>query len=662
MTQQFEYLFTPIQIRNLTIPNRILFSAHVTNFPDENQLPTERQLYYYAERAKGGAGMIVIGGSIAHPTSILSQWRNLVSDDKAIPMYRRITDAVHEFGTIILTQVYNTGSEMTSLYTRKPVLAPSPIPCPSSLETPKEMEHEDIEMLLEAIVKSAKNAKEGGFDGIEFISSQGLLMGQFMSPHTNKRTDEYGGSLDNRLRYPIEAIERVRNEVGDDFLIGFKISGDDFTPGGLTLEDAAVIASKLSGTGNVDYIHPCCGTFYSMETIVPDMSFPTGCMVYMAARVREVVNIPVVAIKRIIDPIHAERILADGHADIIGMTRSLICDPEWPKKAREGKIEDIRTCIGCNQGCMDRYFKNTRISCTQNSSIGNEKEWGIGTLTLSEKKKKVLIAGGGPGGMKAAEIAAQRGHNVTLYEKSDRLGGQVNLITKVDSREEFNGVTRNLCRQLERLGVEIHLSTEVTADMIREINPDAAVIATGSNPLKTGYSSGHPERPGIPGAEKDHVLTALDILSNGEKEIGKYVIIIDDEGDMKAPCVAEFLANQGKRVEIITRLAFVGMDINACVLEPQYQRLYQKGVTLTPFTKVKYIADNMVVTQHIYSQVERMIEGVDHLVLIMGNEANNHLYKSLKGHVKELYAVGDCVAPRKVIDAIYDGHLVGRSL
>ncbi|MBI2875753.1 MAG: FAD-dependent oxidoreductase [Candidatus Tectomicrobia bacterium] len=660
MSQSFEYLFSPLQIRHLTVPNRVVFSAHVTNFPDQNHLPTERQLHYYAERARGGAGMIVIGGSIAHPSSVLTLWRNLVFDERSIPMYRRITDAVHEFGTVILTQVYNVGSEMTSLHTRRPVLAPSPIPCPSSRETPKEMEPEDIEMLLEAIAKSARNAKEGGFDGIEFISSQGLLMGQFMSLHTNKRTDEYGGSQENRLRYPLQAIERVRKEVGENFLIGFKISGDDFTPGGLTLEDATAIAERLAATGNVDYLHTCCGTFYSMETIVPDMSFPPGCMVYMAARVREVVNIPVVAIKRIQDPIQAERILADGHADLIGMSRSLICDPEWPKKAREGRIEEIRACVACDQGCMDRYFKGIPITCTQNPAVGKEREWGMGTIKPAEKKKRVLVVGGGPAGMKAAETAAQRGHQVALYEKEDRLGGQVNLLTRVASREEFNGVTRNLCRQLERLGVEIHLSAELTADRIREMNPDALVIATGSIPLRTGYSSGQPDLPGIPGADRDHVLTAWEVLK-GEREIGERVVIIEDEGEIKALSVAEFLAEQGKQVEILTGFPFVGMDVNPCVLEPQYQRLYQKGVTLTPFTRVKEITERSVIAYQIYSRVEREI-AVDQVVLVMGNAAHNGLYRSLKGQVKEIYAVGDCVAPRKVVDAIYEGQGVGLSL
>lgn len=263
--------------------------------------------------------------------------------------------------------------------------------------------------------------------------------------------------------------------------------------------------------------------------------------------------------------------------------------------------------------------------------------------------------------MKVAEIAAQRGHRVVLYEKEDRLGGQVNLISRVASREEFSGVVRNLSRQLEKLGVEIRLSQEVTADEVRDINPDAIVIATGSIPLRTGYSSGQPDLPGIPGAEKGHVLTARDVLKE-EKVIGEFIIIMDDEGDMKALCVAEFLANKGKRVEILTRLPYVGMDVNPCVLEPQYQRLYQKGVVLTPFTKVKEIIENTVVTYHIYSQAERKIEGVDNVVLVMGNEANNSLYRSLKGEVKEIYAAGDCLAPRKVIDAIYDGYVVGRSL
>lgn len=661
MAKPFEYLFSPFRVGHLEVPNRIVFSAHVTHFPDENLLPTEKQLYYYAERAKGGAGMIVIGGSIAHITSFLCPGRNLVSDDRAIPMYKRITAAVHEHGTKILTQVYNVGSEMTSLRTRRPVLSPSPIPCGSAREMPKEMEVEDIEMLLDAIAHSARNAREGGFDGIEFLASQGILMGQFLSPHTNKRTDEYGGSLDNRLRYTLQAIDRVREAAGRDFLLGVKLSGDDFTPAGLTLDDAAEIASKLSATGKLDYIHVCCGTFYSVETVIPDMSFPLGCMVYMAAKIKETVNIPVVAIKRIVDPLQAEQILAEGYADLIGMTRSLICDPEWPQKAHEGKMEEIRTCVACNQGCTERYFRVAPITCIQNPAVGEEKEWGRGTLKPARVRKRVMVVGGGPAGMKAAEVAAIRGHQVALYEKSQELGGQVNLAARVAAREELGGIVRNLRQSLERLGVSIHLNMEVTPEMVAKIAPDAVIVATGSTPLKTGYSCGQPDRLGIPGAEQDHVLTAWDVL-NGDRELGVRVILIDDEGNIKAVSVADFLADQGKKVEILTRLPYVGIGVNPCVLEPQYQRLHQKGVVLTPFTQVKEITGRTVVTRQIYSKEERKIEGVDHVVLIMGNAANNRLYQALKGTVKELHAAGDCIAPRQAIDAIYDGHLVGRAL
>jgi len=660
MTQQFEHLFKPIQLGPLTIPNRICFSAHMTLFA-ENNLPSRRQVYYYAERAKGGVGLIVVGGSFTHETSNWFAGDLRVDNEAAISGYRRITDAVHEHGTKILSQCWHWGREMASVRSRRAMWAPSPFSDPMELETPKEMEIEDIEELIEAKGRSARVIREGGFDGVELLAAQGLLMNQFLSPYTNQRTDEWGGSLENRCRYAVRVMERVRREIGRELCLGIKLVGDEFTPTGLTLKDTQEIAKHLAATGLLDYIHVCAGTLYSLPVIVPEMSFPAGFAAYLAAGIREVVNIPIIAIKRINDPALAEKILAEGQADMVAMARALIADPELPKKAREGRLEDIRQCTASNQDCVGRVLAGHPLSCVHNPTVGEEERWGTGTFQPAVRKKKVIVVGGGPGGLKVAEIAAQRGHEVHLYEKGSELGGQVLSMTKVKSRGDWGSVVRYLTIQMRKLEVKVHLGREMKAEAVLAEGADTVVLATGSTPLKTGYTSARPEVSRLPGIEQDNVLTVFDVFQDG-KGVGRRVLIIDEFGDFEATMTAEYLADQGRQVEIVTRLPYVGMKIEPSSIDPQMERLAERKVICTPLTMVKEINGMTVVGNHVYTKEERQFEGVDTVVLVMGKRANQDLYFALKGKVAELHRVGDCVAPRKITDAIYDGNLVGREI
>ena len=662
MVQQFEHLFRPIQLGPLIIPNRICFSAHAALFA-ENNLPSEREVYYFGDRAKGGTGLIVIGGSYVHETSNWIGGFHIVSDERAIPGYRRIADAVHEHGAKLMTQIDHYGGLVPYIRDYKgPLLAPSSVPDALEGEAGKEMEPEDMEMILEATAKACWVAKEGGLDGVELLAAQGWgLPNQFLSPVYNKRTDEYGGSLENRLRFPIRLFERIRKEVGKNLCVGIKLVGDEFTPGGLTLEDIKEIAKRLAATGLLDYIHVCCGITNSVHIAFPEMSFPIGFAAYLAAGIREVVNIPVMAVKRINDPVLAEKILAEGQADMIAMARALIADPELPKKAREGRLEDIRQCIGVNQECIDSALRGHAITCIQNPAAGEEKRWGIGTIKPAARRKKMVVVGGGPGGLKAAETAALRGHEVVLYEKGPELGGQILFITRVASRQEFGGIIRHLSIQARKLGAQIHLSREVTADEILAEGADVVVVATGSTPEKTGYSSFRPDVAKLPGADRENVLSVFEVLS-GIKPVGKNVVIIDDRSDFEAPMTAEYLGDQGKRVEIVTRFPYVGMKIGQATFDPYMERLTERSVTCTAFTAPIRIEDSTVVFAHVYSKKEYRLEGVDTVVLAMGKRPNQGLYHALKGKVPELHRIGDCVAPRKITDAIYDGNLMGREI
>lgn len=648
---QFKYLFTPIKLRNLEIKNRIMSSGHGTVMA-ENNLPSDREMYYFADRAKGGIGLIVMGTLLIQRRCAFGSGFNVVTDDGCIQGLKRITDAVHEYGTKIFGQLYHIGgSTGMSFYSRQPSWAPSYLTAAPTREIPHVMDMDDIRQLLEDYAHGARNCMEAGFDGVEIQASQGFLLPQFMSPATNQRTDEYGGSLENRLRLTLEVLDKVRETVGDEAVVGIKISGDEFTPRGLNQDDMIEISKILEATDKLDYILAGVGAQASYQLIAPDMSIPPGAFVYLAEGLKEVVNIPIVANARINDPIQAEEILANGHADMVVMCRATICDPEMPNKARQGKIDDIRHCVACDV-CTQQVLSGIPISCTQNPAVGREKELGIGTLIAATAKKKVLVIGGGPAGMEAARIAAERGHEVLLYEKRGELGGQVRIAAKVPHREEFGEITRWLEMQLKRLGVEVHVGTEVTPQLVQRVKPDAVVVATGSTPLPSRFR----------GQETGKVYNVFDVLEDGV-DVGDKVIVVDG-GEAHHSCyeTAEFLADQGKEVEVI----ITGFQPMGCINElsriNSYTRFSAKHVRLSPFNRIAQIDGRIITVAHMFTGETRVIDNVDAVVGVLGNVASDDLYRALRGKVKEIYLIGDSLAPRKAIDAVREGHLVGREI
>ena len=651
MYGQFKYLFSPLKIGNTIVPNRISFSSHLTNFA-ENGLPSERHIYYLAERAKGGAGLIITEEQSVHPTDHAYEKIIEAFNPAVVSHYRKICDAVHEYETKIFAQLNHNGAQSDGTLSRLPVWGPSPVPDVMFREVPKEMEIEDIQEVIEYFCQSATHVQEGGFDGIELQIGHSSLLRQFLSPLSNQRTDEYGGSLENRMRFALEVIEAIRTTVGPDFILGIRLCADEMIPGGLTLDDTKEMARRFETTEKIDFIDLSIGTFYNLYLVGGTMHTPLGYTVPLSAGIKEVVNLPVFATGRINDPVMAERILADGQADMIGMVRAQICDPELANKAKEGRLEEIRYCVADNQGCYGRVAVNKFISCMQNPAIGHEKEQGIGSIKPAPVKKRILIVGGGPAGLRAAEVAAQRGHRVTLYEKREELGGQVNIAKRGAGREELDVIIRNEENQLKKLPVEVILNKEVTAEFVLAQNPDVVIIATGSVPK---------ECP-VPGADGPNIFNVWQVLL-GEADLGKRVLFIDYDGHHQATATAEFLADQGKKIHMLTSSLFIGQDLGPVQdLYLTRQRLLQKGVTFTPDFAVMEIKGLEVHGFNVYSNEWKTLSGYDSIVLAMGNRVEDGLYRALKGRVKELYRIGDCVAPRKIDMAIHEGDKVGRMI
>ncbi len=650
MTTAFEYLFTPLQIGNVTVDNRIAVMPHTTLLSTDH-LIGDRHIAYYEERAKGGAGLIIVETLIVHPTSQPLMNEAFAYDEREVPRYRELTAAVHRHGAKIFAQIAHGGRQLIDgSISGLPLWGVSPVALSVASETPHEMGEEEIAELIAAFARSAGYICDGGFDGVELHSSHGYLIQQFFSPLSNQRTDRWGGSLENRMRFAFEVIEAVRGAVGDDFVLGIRLTGDEFVPGGLTTDDTREIARRLVAAGRLDYVSVSAGVGQTPFLITCDMNFPPGSQAYLAGMIKQAVgDIPVFASQRINDPLLAERILAEGQADMVGMTRAMVCDPELPRKARGGQLDSIRACIACNQNCIGRIMQSKSIGCVQNAAVGCERKWGIGTLTPAPRRKRVSVIGGGPAGMECARILAERGHAVALYEKADELGGQVNLITRVASRQEFGGVVRYLSGQMQKLGVDVRLNTTATAEMVLGEQPDAVVVATGSTPA----------RPPIPGADGPNVCDVADLLS-GRVEPGKRTLVIDGDCFYRALTVADFLATRGSEVEVLSQVFFVGMNVTMPSLIITYINLCGKGVVFTPLHMVQRIEDRTVKANHVFSFAERTISDLDTVVTAYPGRAETALYRELKGKVAELYQIGDCVAPRKVDMAILEGHDVGR--
>jgi len=648
MSTPFPRLFEPIQLGPRCAPNRIMRLATVTNLAEQNQVG-DRMFAHYREVARGGAGTLVTEALRVHWSDGRRPSALLMYEPAVVPGLRRLADAVHAEGALLIAQLNHGGRQHFSR--RLPTLwAPSAIACPRSGGVPHEMTPAEIEEMIDGFARSATHAQEGGLDGVEIHGAQGHLIGQFVSPYSNGRTDDWGGSLDNRLRFPREIICRVRERVGRDFVVGYRLGVEEFTPGGISIEDSQEVAGALVAGGLVDYLSLSQGIFNTLEMHLPDRHFPAAPFLALHAQIKAAVGaFPVVTCSRIRTPAEAEEILAGGKADVVGLCRALVADPEWPAKARVGQADRIRLCIACNH-CWALVTDGEAIACTVNAAAGREHE--LGPLAPAGQARRVIVVGGGPAGLEAARVAAARGHDVTVLEQSDQVGGKVRIAEELPHHEDVGLIRRFLAGEVERLGVRVRTDTEATPALVAAERPDAVVIAAGATPVAVD----------IPGDGSVPVSSSGGVVVAGMLP-GESIVIVDEDAYHWAAAVIETAAQQGKTVWVVTRFFEVLKELPMVSRIVTLRSLDQQGVILRPNACVDRLDRGDVVLRNYLSGREERIPKVAAVIWVGPQQANDALAAELRGRgIPDVRVIGDAYAPRRMTDAIREGHFTGRAL
>lgn len=637
----FDKLFEKTRIGKMELRNRIVLPPMVVNFANPDGSVSENTKNYYAERAKGGAGLLIIEATAVCRGGRSSPSQLIMYKDEFIPGWRGLVDIVHKHGSKIAVEICHCGRQGKSIFTGEQPVGPSPIPVKrEGWEMPRELTIEEIGGLVDEFAEAARRARDAGFDAVEIHATHGYLLSNFISPHLNKRTDKYGGDIGGRARFTLEVVERTKEKLGEDYPVIVRINGADFVPGGLTLDESCVLSRMLQEAG-ADSIDVSAGSYEAIDYDIPPASMEPGCVVYLAEAIKKNVQIPIMTVGRINTPALAESILQEGKADLVAMGRSLIADPELPNKAREGRLNDIRICTACRE-CLDKIFEKVKISCSVNAAFGNE---GAYAITPTKRPKKILVAGGGPAGLEAARVGALRGHKVILYEK-DRLGGQMLIAALPPHKDGIGDFTKFLTAQITGLGVEVNLGQKVTPNLISEIKPDAVVVATGAAPII----------PSIPGVDLKNVFTFSDVLT-GKKESGQRVVII---GGGRVGCeTADFLIEKGKEVTILEMLDQIGADLGQFSKEDILPRLSKKGVRMEVNNKAEEITSKGVLAAT-GGKIVRF--DADSVVIATGSQPNKELAGQLEGKVPELHVIGDCVEPRRLQNAVHEGFRIGLDL
>ena len=644
--KMFKHIFTPIKIGNMEVKNRIVLLPMTTGYPEADETVGYRFINFYVERAKGGAGFIIIPFS---PVRAGSSMEPGLFDDRFIPGVRRLTEGLHGHGAKVACQLI-VSYHVIFKDGMPEVVGPSPVMNQIVHAMPRALTVDEIHFIVEEYGRTARRAREGGVDAVEILVGCGYLLNRFLSPFSNKREDEYGGDLENRMRMILECIASVRKEAGNDFPVGVRLNIEELMPGGHTVEDSMIVAKVLEKAG-VNFINTYFGWHEATEpTVAP--SLPAGAFVHLIEKIKGCVSIPVIAANRINDPFVAEKILVDGKADLVGMARSLIADPEFPNKAKEGRVEEIVPCIACSR-CLAEIFpmykawgKRFSVLCTVNPVAGKE---GESSLEPTAKQKKVVVIGGGPGGMEAAMTAAMRGHRVTLFEKEDELGGCLRIGCIPPHKDEIRTLNKSLVARTQKAGVKIKLKSKAGLKTIEKEKPDVLILSVGAKPIV----------PNIPGVKGAHVALAEDVLM-GRKSVSGAVIIVG--GGLVGCETAEFLIEHGQGITSVTIVEM--LERMAETVPPTYRpfflaRLIRDGVRMKMHTTVAEVTDKGV--KVVQDGKPGFIEG-DAVILALGFKADPQRTEQFKRKAREVYFIGDCVKARIIKDAIEEGFEVGRKI
>jgi 2,4-dienoyl-CoA reductase-like NADH-dependent reductase (Old Yellow Enzyme family)/thioredoxin reductase len=638
-------MLQPFQLGSLELPNRVVMTTVKLGYGTRKGGVTDRHIAFYARRAQGGVGLIA-----SEPMYVQKNGRELptqlgIHANELVPGLRRLTEAVHAAGGLIMAHINHAGRAANpKLVPAREVVSASKVLCPANQAMPRALARSEIPEVVAAFGAAARRAREADFDAIEVPFSHGYLIHQFLSPHTNQREDAYGGMFENRLRFGREVITAVREQVGSDFPIIVRLNAEDYVEGGLTIEDAVRIARDLEALG-VNAISVTSGT---MCETVPFCLYPSGTpkahLLPMAARIRATTGLPVIVAGRIRSPAVAREALAAEQTDLIGLGRPFLADPDWVRKIQGGDEEAILLCAACHQGCLAQLRKGEGTHCMFNPLTGRESEI---KLTKAERPRRVMVIGGGPAGLESAYVAALRGHQVSLYEQEDRLGGQFHLAARAPYKEEFLDVIRYLSLMVERARVDVRLDTRVTPQMVANVHPEVVVVATGGIPLTIPF----------PGLNETHWLLASDLLEGtGRVETPSAVVI---GGGLVGLEVADLLASQNKRITVIEMLPDVGGDMDLLARAMLLGRLQKQNVTIHTSTKVTRLARDTAFARQNNGEIQFPIETV---ILAVGVRPNRELVEALEQSELEMYVIGDAVQPRKALEAIWEGFEVGLRL
>lgn len=641
---RFPHVFKEGKIGDLTLKNRVVMPAMSTGQASSDGEVTEQFIRYYEERAKGGTGLLITEfACIDYEQGKASQNQLRIDDDAVIPGIKRLAEAIHKHDAKLFVQLHHAGRQSYSaLLNGQQIVAPSPVTCDAIGEEPRELTTEEVKNTIQKFIQGAIRSQKAGVDGVELHGAHGYLIAQFLSPHTNLRKDEYGGNFENRMRFITEIIQGIKQNCGAHFPVTVRLSVDEFDKAGLTIEESKEISMFLEKIG-VDAIHASAGNYNSIDKVIESPVYEQGWRVYLAEAIKQVVQIPVIAVGNIREPKYIDAIIADGKVDFVAIGRGHIADPEWSKKAMEGREKEIRMCISC----LHCTYTTTGFECSVNVRAGHELEYK--DFEKVKDKRHVVIVGGGPGGMEAARVLTIRGYNVTLFEKANQLGGQLRLVSDPVYRKKMNWYCEYLANEMERLQVNVLMETEATVEKITSLQPYAVILATGSEPYT----------PEIEGYELPHVSTYEDFRRDNKVSSDEHITVIGS--GMICHSTARQLAEQGNRVTWIEQLTSSSQNISPQTKARLMKKLEDCDVNIITDHEVTKISKEFVSVQHKDSKIETNLE-TDRVVFAMGVQPFNPLEEKLKPHVQHIHVIGDAAGYSSLAKATHQGFKTAYSL